>query len=165
MSTSRPSRSCKLHALEARSPRSNKFLDSNYAQLERQLSVHLGPRSSQEDLRHFSSFYQWHDNSTSPLGGGTLSPHVSPKTPRQAFSFGLCDVIGTVARLGARHTHPPRCRGKDHMSSQRCLDQAPASSRPSATNSSLMRGMSTRYIVFTSSFFQVVNIYVEKSWF
>jgi hypothetical protein len=162
MSPSRPSRSCKMHALEARTPRSNKFLNSNSRGWNTSSQFTWDP---DRPRRTYVTFLPSTNNTIGPLREGTLSPHVSPKTPRQEFSFRLRDVTGTVARLGERHAHLPHCRGKDHMLSQRCLNQAPTSSRPSAANSSPTRGMSTRYVVFTSNFFQVVNIHVEKSWF
>ena len=43
-----------LHALEARAPRSDQLLDFNYGRLERHLGAFLGPRLSQEDLRHLT---------------------------------------------------------------------------------------------------------------
>ena len=43
-----------LHALEARAPRSNQLLGFDYGRLEHQLNAFLGPRPSQEDLRHLT---------------------------------------------------------------------------------------------------------------
>jgi hypothetical protein len=97
-----------------------------------------------------------------PPGENAL-PGMSHPTPRQAFLFGLHNVTRTVGRIGAWHTHPPLRHRENHMSSRKCPNQAPVSSRPSTTKSSLTHGMSTKYVISAFSFFQVVNISVEKS--
>ena len=43
-----------LHALEACTPGSDQLLDFDYGRLKRQLGGFLGPRPSQEDLRHLT---------------------------------------------------------------------------------------------------------------
>ena len=43
-----------LHAMEARTPRSDQLLGFDYRRLERQLDAFLGPRPSREDLRQLT---------------------------------------------------------------------------------------------------------------
>ena len=43
-----------MHATEARAPGSDQLLGFDYERLEHQLGTFLGPRPSQEDLRHLT---------------------------------------------------------------------------------------------------------------
>ena len=80
--------------------------------------------------------------STSERWAGTTAVECGV---RPSTSETWCSASSRVTRTA---TSSLRCR-RDHMSSRRCSDQAPTSSKPSMVKSSLTPGTSNSYITFT----------------
>ena len=93
-----------LCAPEARAPRSDQLLDFDYGRLERQLSTFLGPRPSQENLRHltfsFTNVMAW------LARGEPLSLEYLIRTTPTTLLFGLHNAIEIDGHPMARHMPP-----------------------------------------------------------
>ena len=94
----------RLHAPEAHALGSSQLLGFDYGRLECQLSVFLGSRPSQENLRHLT--FSFANVMARLTRGEPLSPEYLPWSAPTTFLFGLRNVARTIGHLVAQRVHP-----------------------------------------------------------
>jgi hypothetical protein len=86
-----------LQANEAQASGGTQPHDFDYPRLERQLDAILGPRPSQEDLRH--PYFVFTNTLSQPSGGPPLSSEVSAAPAQLAWPYGLHNTARSYSRL------------------------------------------------------------------